>query len=296
MLSKLIKHEWKSTWKLPVSLCIFVLIMTGLGCLSFRLPMWRALADERFNSFTFLDLLAVGLLITYFLSIMISGVAVTIYFAIRYYKNLFTKEGYLTHTLPVTSGQLILSKGLVSIFWNLVLCLLIIVSVYILLYAFLRSLLPAELWEEFLQKAGAYLPEMEAVFKQYSGMNFAAGGIFFLLFMAISSFFSTVQIYLCISIGQLFQKHKVAASIVAYLVVTTILQLLATVAVLPFSFQMILNMERKLSAHVSPVEGMMIPMASVMAMFYISGILYLLLGIGYYFFTRYLNSNKLNLD
>lgn len=296
MLSKLMKHEWKSTWKLPAGLCAFVLIMTGLGCLSFRLPMWRTLADERFSSFTFFDLLAVGLLITYFFSIVISGVAVTIYFAIRYYRNLFTNEGYLTHTLPVTSGQLIASKGLVSIFWNLALCLLTFVSVYILLYVFIRSLLPAELWETFLREAGAYLPEMEAVFKQYSGVNFAAGGIFLLLFTAISCFFSTAQIYLCISIGQLFQKHKVAASIVTYLVSNAILQLIATVAVLPFTFRMILNMERKLSAAVTPVEGMIIPMASIMPMFYISGILYLLLGIGCCFFTRYLNSNKLNLD
>lgn len=296
MLSKLMKHEWKSTWKLPVGLCAFVLVMTGLGCLSFRLPMWRALADERFNSFTFFDLLAVGLLITYFLSIVISGVAVTIYFAIRYYRNLFTNEGYLTHTLPVTSGQLIFSKGLVSIFWNLALCLLTFVSIYILLYVFIRSLLPAELWEAFLREAGAYLPEMEAVFKQYSGVNFAAGGIFMLFFLIISCFFSTVMIYLCISIGQLFQKHKVAASIVTYLVATAVLQLITTVAVLPFTFQMILNMERRLTADITPIEGMIIPMASIMPMFYISGVLHLLLGIGCYFAANYLNRNKLNLD
>ena len=50
----------------------------------------------------------------------------TIYFAIRFYKNLYTDEGYLMHTLPVKPWMLIVSKLTIGTIWFYLIDLLLV--------------------------------------------------------------------------------------------------------------------------------------------------------------------------
>ena len=62
--------------------------------------------------------IAAGLYIfVYVLFIFAIVVATYVYLAIRFQKNLFSDEGYLTHTLPVSPTKLIWSKMLVAWAW-----------------------------------------------------------------------------------------------------------------------------------------------------------------------------------
>ena len=47
---------------------------------------------------------------------------------VRFYKNLFTGEGYLSFTLPVTPGQQLFTKALVSFLFSVITIIVILVS------------------------------------------------------------------------------------------------------------------------------------------------------------------------
>lgn len=294
MLRKLLKHEWRSTWKMPAALCIFMALMTLLGSFSFRLPLWQKLTADSF-SFTFFDLLAVVILMTYFISIIICLYAIMIYFAIRFYKNLYTDEGYLTFTLPATPRKLLLSKTIVSTFWTLFSSLLLLTSVFALLSIFMRTLLGDTQWAEFTTAFKEILPAMETAFARYGHIS-PIGSLFLLLLLIITGSFSgMLLIYLCISIGQLFRRHRIAASIIAYLVALTLIQTISSVAVLPITFRVMMDIEQTANL-TSSIEAIFSPMASMVPVYYIAAILSILESVVCFFACEYIAKHKLNLE
>ena len=117
MLSRLIRHEWRETWRIPVISFLVILFLTLVCFICFR--QMEPPADE--NS---VNAGAFVIMMLYCLIISCISTVVTIYIAIRFYRNLYTDEGYLMHTLPVTPRQLILAKLLVAALWVFVLSLL----------------------------------------------------------------------------------------------------------------------------------------------------------------------------
>lgn len=297
MLGKLLKHEWRSTWKMPTALCLFTVLMTLFGALSFKMPMWQKLVGNNSAAMTFMDLMAIVVLITYFVTIIISAYAIMIYFAIRFYKNLYTDEGYLTFTLPVTQNNLILSKTLISAFWNFFATILMLGSMFLLLYVFMRTMISGAEWAEVSQVFGDMSPAINDVFVKYAGLPTWGIIIVFVLIILSGSFSGMLLIYLCISIGQLFRKHKVAASIIAYLVVTTLVQTITSIALLPVTFGMMLDLEMMESSMLaSPMEAVFAPFASMMPLYYFSLALAIVQSIACYFICIFIAKRKLNLD
>lgn len=297
MLGKLLKHEWRSTWKMPTALCLFTVLMTLLGVLSFKMPMWQKLAGTNSADMTFMDFIAVAILITYFITIIISAYAIMIYFAIRFYKNLYTDEGYLMFTLPTTPRKLIWSKTLISAFWNFLSSSLMIISIFLLMRVFMRTLLGDADWAEVSEAFNGIMPTINAIFKEYGGISVGGFLFVFLLILLTGSFSGMLLIYLCICIGQLFRKHKVAASIIAYLVVTTLVQTITSIAVLPVTFNLVTDLEMMESALTfSPFEAMFAPLAAMMPLYYVSLALAVVEVIACFFICEYISKSKLNLD
>lgn len=297
MLGKLLKHEWRSTWKFPTALCIFTVLMTLLGALSFKMPMWQKLVGNNSASMTFIDLLAVAILITYFISIIVCVYAILIYFAIRFYKNLYTDEGYLMFTLPTTPRKLILSKTLISAFWNLAATILMVASMFLLLYVFMRTLIGEADWAEVTEAFSGIMPTVNDIFKEYAGISVGTSIFVFALITVVGSFSGMLLVYLCICIGQLFRKHKVAVAIIAYLVVTTLVQTITSIAVLPVTFNMMMDLEMMESTlFTSPFEAMFAPFAAMMPLYYVSLALAVVEGVVCFFICEFISKRKLNLD
>ena len=89
--------------KSPASINIFLGIITFIGVISLASPFWS------------LDLAGIDIMLGlsiffYVLAIAAGSIAVTVCVAVRYYKNVYTDEGYLTNTLPVTARQIVISK------------------------------------------------------------------------------------------------------------------------------------------------------------------------------------------
>ena len=208
MLTKLISHEWKDTFKVPVLLLTITVLLSAASLVYFSVAD-QATADIDLNVRNFV------LYIAYILILSGLSMILTIYFAIRFYKNLYTDEGYLMHTLPVKPWMLIVSKLTIGTIWFYLIDLLLVGAITLITLIALPTM--------------AYfspedLLELRTMFQSYHTI-FTVPSILFLAIpvMIISSVFSLLTIYASISLGQLFSSHKVLTSILCYLGLSTIL-------------------------------------------------------------------------
>ena len=88
MLTKLIFHEWKDTFKVPALLLTITVLLSAVSLVYFSVAD-QATADIDLNVRNFVLYIACILILSGLSMIL------TIYFAIRFYKNLYTDEGYL---------------------------------------------------------------------------------------------------------------------------------------------------------------------------------------------------------
>ena len=113
MLGKLLSYEWKDSWAVMLVLNLVVIVMSIFGAFGID-----ALKEQDFsivNSFysaIYVTIYAAGLFTL--------AIVTSIYFYIRFYKNLYTDQGYLMHTLPVSSHELIASKLIIAAMWRVI--------------------------------------------------------------------------------------------------------------------------------------------------------------------------------
>lgn len=96
MLKKCLKHEWKACWKNMALLNGAAIFMGALGGSGFLFSQISELPD----------LLIVLYLFAYVLIVIAASVMTQVLMIQRYYKNLFTDEGYLTNVLPFSLPSL----------------------------------------------------------------------------------------------------------------------------------------------------------------------------------------------
>lgn len=215
MLGKLIKHEWRSTYKVGLLMVVLTLAVTFLGWLSFQSPMWQSLSDESNMHYSFnpLDLLSIVVLLMYVFMLVGITYGMLIYLGVHFYKTMYSAQGYLTHTLPAGKHQLLISKLLVSSLWLLIVYLLVFLSAMAVMGSLIGAIIPdgvdwGEIWSEI-----------------YSGMDMFSsifdldlGG--YLLTMLVSAilgpFITITTLFGSITVGQLFTKVRVLMAIVCY--------------------------------------------------------------------------------
>ena len=211
MLGKLISHEWKATYKMMAILNIYLIVITLIGHLMLSLHI---LDNPSEAMAAIITLLIAG----YILSLISVSIAATIYLISRFYKNLYTDEGYLMHTLPVKPWELILSKGVIAFFWFLVTSVIISGSALLLISSAASDFELIDMWNEATGAAAKYL-------------NLTPGAIIFLLvtFILISTVQGTFMFYASVSLGQLFKTHKLLGSIIFYVIIYSVIQFFSTI-------------------------------------------------------------------
>lgn len=128
MLKQLLKYEFKATKSLYFGLYLALALLSVVLGVTFRQE--HALAHS--TSFQNLEVI---LMIVYGSVILAIAVLCFVNTIQRFYKNLLGREGYLMHTLPVTETQLILSKLITSMVWVLcsglvgIVCITVMVAV-----------------------------------------------------------------------------------------------------------------------------------------------------------------------
>ncbi len=283
MLGKLIKYEQKATYKVLTIINFVIILLTLIGAF--------ILNTNIFNNSESIPL-AILLVIFYSLSLIAMGIIIVIYLYIRFYKNLFTAEGYLMHTLPVTPLQLFHSKLIVGYFWTFLNSLLMILSISTLGFVVGYHITKVEQLNfiEFFTENGIQLSEKESFaisFQKIFGYTPEGFVILLLILLIVSCFSSLLMGYLSILLGQLVEKYKLAASVGFYIVIYIVNQVISSFIMILPNLKFMISSIDNTEFFISDFYKNLLPLSIITQ---------LLLGIIFYFMSVLLVQRKVNLD
>lgn len=204
MLRKLLKYDLKSVFKIWWIMSISILSISVVGGLAFRNIL---INTDNYNYFPTWEFLAIVLTVLSFAA-FITVTYILVY--VRYYKNFFSDEGYLTFTLPVTRAKLLLSKLLNAMNWEFA-CMIVMGAGLVIILA----LIPCD------ETYSSMLTFIISEAKNLISEAFNEIGIWFpvyILLICIAIVFISAAnqlfIYLCITIAAVIaKKHKVLAAV-----------------------------------------------------------------------------------
>ncbi len=264
MLGKLLKYEFRSTARYFLPIYAALLIIAGIS----------AMLNHNIQAVSTGHVVLGGLY--GLLAVALSIISVVVIIS-RFYKNLLGSEGYLMFTLPVTAGQNILGKLIPALCWGIGSILLGLITIIpvshnsVDIFSYVSSLSLPELndWQFWL--------------------CFAEGIIACILSAAAGILFC----YFCMGIGQLFNEHKFIASVVTFLGIRTILQVIGSILLIWAARSD--RLQEFLSGLIDPlfVNGMPSYLAPLGMLIPI--IFALVVCLLYFFLTRWLLGKKLNL-
>ena len=214
MLTKLLKYEFKSTSRLLLILYAVLLAFGAVVGLVMRIGgFWDSPSNAVELSESAVRLIRVltgSLFVGYGLLIMAVGVLTIVMIVVRFYRNLLGGEGYLMHTLPVPTWQLVTSKLITGCVWTVVTLIVGALSVLLLLLTSgaLAEMLREITWKEFqdfLRMITQELPLRTMIPAWLIGIPA-----------------SILMFYFAMSLGNLANEHKVLFSVLAYFGINTV--------------------------------------------------------------------------
>lgn len=224
MFKKLLKYDMTSVWRLWWIAATIIPIASVVGALLLRFIISTAMknfsldyvVEEESTDFiaSLLIIVAVFAVFACIMAIALSFVLTMVLVYVRFYKNLFTDEGYLTFTLPVSRKQILLSKTVNAFIWYCLHGLLIVGAVLI----FLLLAPPAEEGGFIINTvAFKWIGDIFGEIWGYIGawtLPIAAGAVVFLL---ITTLQGIALLHLSITIGSVIaKKAKIVAAIGIY--------------------------------------------------------------------------------
>ena len=200
---------------------------------------------------------------------------------VRFYKNMYSAEGYLTFTLPVSNHQHIISKLIAHI-------VSMTATVIVVAVAWLIAFSGVDAFAEIF-------PELAELFKQIYSGEFIWDAIFITLEIIVIYVFSAISspllYYACISIGQLAKKNRILLAIAAYYIYNMIVQVLATIFGI---FIVILGTLGVFESLAPIIENN--PIAVIHVILCASIVLFAGLAALFYYINIRIMNNKLNLE
>lgn len=258
MLGKLLKYEFKATSRIFLPLLLLLVVLTPITKLVTSLDIFKG----------FSKVIPTLTLMSYVFLIIALCVTAFIFMIYRFYKNLLTEEGYLMFTLPVSVHSLVISKAIVAYFWTILCYAASFLSIIVLVYT-------PKLKDQFIYYydvlAGSLYAETEfplTAFVVWTGV-----------LMLISLLYSIFYAYCSIAIGQL-SRHKILGAIAAAIAIYTVIQLISTAVILPFTLTINDN-------NVS---------SAIFNLYLVSGAISIAVTAIFYFITTTVLQKKLNLN
>lgn len=269
MVKKLFKHEYLAWLRIMPLIFGITLVVSG---------MLRLLMVFEHDSIYYNIVLGSAVFV-FVVAVIATLISPFIFAIVRFYKNMFTGEGYLTHTLPVTAGNHLWTKLLTAISFDVAAVLVVMLSVLIVT--------SGEVLEEIWKAAGYLFAQIPQKYVGHVWAWVAEYGVLMLLAAASSH----LTIYLCICLGQLFRKNRVLAAVGVYFGLYMISQVISTVITIMFTFMGVSGVWEELLKWIekNPVETIHI--------FFAGGIVLTAIGAALYFLICHtVIRKKLNLE
>lgn len=231
MLGKLMKYEWRGL-RLPLLIMLGILGGTTLlTCVIIFTINPRM--DNVAAGFTAMSLILCVLL--YYFGIIGCSVGTMLIIAIRFYKTTYTDQGYLTHTLPVTSATLLAAKTITSVLCYLAMLTGVFATILIILGAIYLHVSNLSGYDKAYidRMIGETLSDLSFSFREEYGISLGGFITFYVIFMIIACISAIMIVLGCVSLGQLYTKHRIIGAIIAYFAVVSVQQMVSYIAMLP---------------------------------------------------------------
>ncbi len=282
-MRKMLKHDLNAIWPVWRIVAPSVLLLSALA---------GAVAGLGYAEFEFLKdinwmfMISAYIIDSYWPMILSAfTMLITILVVVRYYKNFFTDEGYLTFTLPVSRTSLLNSKILMALIWmaaTAVVCILASVT-----YSFVLELVMPDDGFRFGNISAELIKELlRSVFDTEAGVHLTLFGLEIVFIVLASAVANILLLLMCITIGAVIVKkaklllglgiyYGANAVVVGFIYVGIIVGVIAIAAVSEVS------------------EDAILPMLHIM--FSLGGVLFSGVAVGAYLFNKKLINEKLNL-
>lgn len=269
MVKKLFKHEILAYLRMLTPIYI---ILCGIAVMSRILQFFE-------NSNGVYSIIFGTSIVIYVVSIAAALILTMVFIIIRFYKHMFSAEGYLTHTLPVTVNE--------HIFVKIATAMLSQVATLIAVIASVAIITSGELLVEVF-KAISYLYNTFSTLLKPNLLYYIIEVIILLIVALIAE---TLLFYAVISVGQLSRKNRVIASIGVYFAYYVISQIIGTVFVVAITLMSNTVISERVTDFIEKN-----PFKTVHIAFIGMTVFYALLSIAYYFITSIIVRKKLNLE
>lgn len=215
MLGKLLKQEFGATARYFIPLYGLILVLTPLFALTFR--MMSDLDIDSAGLSVIASMTVFGILGYAFLIVAIF-IATLILIVIRFYKTTATSEAYLTFTLPVKTYQIVLSKTLAAMVWEILAGIIAIFSVIVMFCV--------SGFVTFNEMMDGLRSLLDGLFI-YMDSNDLLTASLILISILTGTVASIMKVYCAISLGQLFRNHRILISIGFYFAIYFSLQMIS---------------------------------------------------------------------
>lgn len=199
MVKKLFKHEFIYYFR-TFGIFLPIVLATAIAAKIFTLFDQENVFNEIVTNISILALVmaSLGLLV---LSAIIS--------VIRFYKNMYSAEGYLTFTLPASNSQHIFVKLCTAVLWQISCFFTVVLSWSIMLIGGDSDYVTGEIiddasWKELVNMVGAD--------------NLVAYAIELVIAIIAAMVYAMLLIYTCITIGQTAKKHRIGKAVGVYFI------------------------------------------------------------------------------
>lgn len=217
MLGRLIKYDLKASGKLFILLHGIFLIL----CILARfLYMDRLdLTGPVDNNMLVLSLLLFFTLFTMFVSALTFYTLLQI--AFRFYRNLFSREGYLSWTLPVSGIQHLWAKIISG-------CIFFAADILFIAAGILILVTGRNIQDAYSLAADEVTAGL--------GMPLGNFSLMLLIICLVSCISSVIMIYFSICVGQLFPGHRVLCAVAAYFITSTVIEVGSLIILFIFGY------------------------------------------------------------
>ncbi|MBP5310445.1 MAG: hypothetical protein J6Z05_07595 [Lachnospiraceae bacterium] len=273
MLGKLFKHEWKDSFLFMIIMNGSILLLSILGAVFFGSMDVSEFDFER----PFQGLMYGTYVLVYVVGIFVLFIGSTIYFYVRFFRNMYTDQGYLMHTLPVTEHELILSKLSVAMIWKIISTIVVTFGLEVIAYSIAK--------ESF--------PTLREIKKAIQRFDIEPGRITLIIILSLLfalgyALYTYLLGYASVSVGQFAVKNKVIASVGAFIGIRMILRfirnlIMITIGSTTFSRFFFLSVSR------IDDKGFLLAVA-------VSDILVYIACAALYLITHMIMKNRLNLE
>ena len=274
MLRKFLTYELKTSSRQFLPMYAFYVLFSIVNMFFFEKGFLSLIRNDAMpDTFSLVSVIISSL----YLFCMVAVYVLTyVFITIHFYKTMAGKQGYFTFSLPIKPSVILGCKMLIAVFWQLVTCGLILLSIYVLC-----SVHGIENWIHILLKAFHTIYDHGGYYQTFQ--------ILFTISLILTLFLSPLQIFTSIAIGQLFSKNRIAWSVCFYFVIYTIMQVLGTILLIVTNFagfvsqfsQNLISAEQYTQYMIRNMQG--------------SILLSILSGIIMYVVFQYIYTKKLNL-